>query len=37
MTELEHMVGQKVHSLHERVKAKEDTFRVRPPQPCSRG
>ena len=37
MAELERMVGQKVQSLHERVKAKEDTFRVRAPQPCSRG
>ena len=31
MAELERMVGQKVQSLHERVKAKEDTFRVRAP------
>ena len=31
MAELERMVGQKVQSLHERVTAKEDTFRVRAP------
>ena len=30
MAELERMVSQKVQSLHERVKAKEDAFRVRP-------
>ena len=29
MAELERMVSQKVQSLHERVKAKEDAFRVR--------
>ncbi len=29
MAELERMVTQKVQSLHERVKAKEDAFRVR--------
>ena len=31
MAELERMVTQKVQSLHERVKAKEDAFRVSPP------
>ena len=31
MAELERMVSQKVQSLHERVKAKEVTFRVRAP------
>ncbi len=31
MAELERMVTQKVQSLHERVKAKEDAFRVGPP------
>ena len=43
MAELERMVTQKVQSLHERVKAKEDAFRVRTPftrtspaQPLSR-
>jgi hypothetical protein len=39
MAELERMVTQKVQSLHERVKAKEDTFRVRTPHhqdlPCT--
>ena len=33
MAELERMVGQKVQSLHERVTAKEDAFRVRLRQP----